>query len=170
MKRYSMLGAALALVLGSAVAFAGDPAADQYQTQPKTTTTTTTTATDSTAQEKNIQSVDLLFETDSAVLSANAHAQLEQLAIWGKCTPKGAVILEGHADPRGTQDHNMKLSAERAAVVRRKLVDMGVPSDRIIVTVYGENGLRRGSFAEQRRVTARAASRPLNPSDIVATK
>lgn len=159
MKKYSMLGAALALALGSAVAVADT-----------TTTTTTTTGPGTTTEAKDVASTDLLFETDSAVLTANAHSQLEQLAIWAKCTPKGAVILEGHADPRGTQAYNMKLSAERAAVVRRKLVAMGVPSDRIIITVYGENGPKRATFAEQRRVTVRAAERPLNPGDVVATK
>jgi peptidoglycan-associated lipoprotein len=125
---------------------------------------------DATMQAKEIPSVDLLFETDSANLTSSARSQLMQLATWAKCTPKGALILEGHADPRGTQAHNLKLSGDRAAIVRQKLIEMGVPSDRVVVTIYGENGPRRPTFAEQRRVTVRATARPIQPADITASR
>jgi len=117
-----------------------------------------------------IQSVDLLFDTNSAQLKPGAFDQLKTLAQWAKCNAKGAVILEGHADPRGTQAHNMVLSGKRAATVRAKLIDMGVPSERIVVTVYGENGPRRATFAQDRRVTIRAATTPITPTEITAQK
>ena len=83
---------------------------------------------------KDIAPVDLLFEFDSAALSPSSRADLEVLATFAKCQTKGAIILEGHADPRGTQAYNMQLSGARAAAVRQKLIAMGVPSDRIVVT------------------------------------
>lgn len=146
MKKYSMLAVALSLALGGGAALA-----DQ-------------------TQAKDIPSADLLFETNSAVLNASARTQLKALANWARCHEKGSLVLEGHADPRGTQDHNMKLAAERAAIVRQKLLEMGVPSDRIVVTVYGENGANRPTFAEERRVTVRAATRPVQPADITASR
>jgi outer membrane protein OmpA-like peptidoglycan-associated protein len=119
---------------------------------------------------KDIPAVDLLFDTDSSTPSSDSRTELERVATWAKCTPKGVVILEGHADARGTQSHNMKLSGERATAVRAKLIAMGVPSDRIVLTIYGENGPRRGSLADDRRVTVRAAARPLQPDDLVSQK
>ncbi len=116
-------------------------------------------------EQSNVQNADLFFDTASAQLSDSAKSDLWKLAQWARCNPHGAIILEGHADPRGTQNYNLKLSAERAAKVRAKLLSMGVPSDRIVITVYGENGPRRGSYREDRRVTARAVTRPIPASD-----
>jgi outer membrane protein OmpA-like peptidoglycan-associated protein len=124
----------------------------------------------SATDPSQIAPADLKFATDSAALRPNAREDLLALATWAKCTPRGALILEGHADKRGTQDHNLKLSGERAAMVRQKLIAMGVPSDRIVVTVYGKNGPRRGTLAEDRRVTVRASARPIRPDDITAQR
>jgi len=115
---------------------------------------------------KSVQNVDLFFDTNSADLAATATSDLQALADWAKCSSHNAIILQGYADPRGTKDHNLTLSGERAAAVRQKLIDMGVPSKRIVVTLYGENGPRRANFQEERRVTARAAGTPIAPEDL----
>jgi outer membrane protein OmpA-like peptidoglycan-associated protein len=115
-----------------------------------------------------VQNVDLFFATDSAQLSAAATADLQKLADWARCDTRNAIILEGYADPRGTKNHNLKLSGERAATVREKLIQMGVPSARIVVTVYGENGKRRATNADERRVSARATATPIAPKDLSA--
>lgn len=114
----------------------------------------------------NLQNVDLFFDTASADLTEAATADLQKLADWAKCSSRNAIILEGHADPRGNADFNLTLSGERAAAVRQQLIDMGVPSERIVVSVYGENGPRQPSYAEDRRVTARASDAPVTPSDL----
>jgi outer membrane protein OmpA-like peptidoglycan-associated protein len=114
--------------------------------------------------------VDMLFDTNSAQLKGDAHSDLLELARWAKCNPNGAVILDGHADPRGTQQYNLTLSGERAASVRQKLIAMGVPSERIVIAVYGENGPRRATYREDRRVTVRAATTPINPDAISASR
>lgn len=148
---------------------------DQYS-QPSSSTTTTTPESQQTQQTQtqrsesmneppNVQPVDLFFQTASADLTESAKSDLWKLAQWARCNPHAAVILEGHADPRGTQNFNLKLSAERAAKVRAKLLSMGVPSDRIVMTIYGENGPPRGSYQQDRRVTARAVTRPIPTAD-----
>lgn len=188
--KYTMLATALALALGSGIAAADDdpppsdttsdynaPGQSQHMTGQKTQTTTTTTTSQTTtgheadeAQAKTIPSSDLLFDFNKSTLKPDARAKLQALATWAKCNPKGALILEGNADPRGTQDYNMKLAADRASVVRQKLIDMGVPSDRIVITVYGENGVKKPTFAEDRRVTVRAVASPLQPADVTAQR
>ena len=184
--KYSMLATALSLALGSGTALASqsppdpqdsqDPVDDTLTPPPaaaSTETTTEKTATNQAAAEdkaKSLESVDLLFDFDSADLENGARTNLLTLARWAKCNPKGAVVLEGHADPRGSQAYNIKLSGERAAAVRSKLIEMGVPSDRIVVTLYGKNGPRRDTFAEDRRVTVRAAATPIKPHDVTAEK
>jgi peptidoglycan-associated lipoprotein len=115
----------------------------------------------------NIQNVDLFFDTSSAQLSAGAQADLQKLADWAKCSSKNAIILEGHADRRGTQNYNLKLSGERAAAVRQQLIDMGVPSERIVVSVFGKNGPAKPTLAEERRVTIRASDAPVTPAELV---
>jgi len=164
--KYSKLAAALVLALGGAAAADNGPSA-------QTNKTTGTAKTDVNAlpeQASQIEAVDLLFDTDSATLKPGARDELVSAAQWAKCNSKGLLILEGHADPRGSQDHNMRLSADRAAVVRQRLINMGVPSDHIVITVYGENGPKRSTFAEDRRVTVRAGTRPLNPEEVTASR
>ena len=147
--KYLFLTSGLSLVLASGVAFAGD---DTSATPPQSSS--------------SVENVDLFFATDSAVLDEAASSDLKALADWARCDTKNAIILEGHADPRGTKNHNLELSGERAAVVRERLIDMGVPSNRIVVTIYGELGERRDSFSSDRRVTARATGTPVEPDDL----
>jgi peptidoglycan-associated lipoprotein len=187
--KYSMLAAALSLTLGSGLALAAGPEDPQNDDAPTTseaapaesptshqganaphpgTQAADTQQAQATDKAKDIKPVDVLFDTSSADLSTAAGSELATLARWAKCNAKGAIILEGHADDRGSQAYNMKLSAERAAAVRDKLIAMGVPSDRIVVAVFGKNGPRRSTLAEDRRVTARATTTPVESSDVTA--
>jgi outer membrane protein OmpA-like peptidoglycan-associated protein len=193
--RYSMLATALSLALGSGTALASytpdpqdseDPtdnaaqpaspantqkAGDDQKADSNLKADSNDQQADATDRAKNIDSVDLLFDTASADLENGARHDLLTVARWAKCNEKGAVILEGHADPRGTQAYNMQLSGERAAAVRAKLIEMGVPSERIVITLYGENGDKKGEdLAQDRRVTVRAAAIPVQGSDITASR
>jgi len=147
--KYLFLTSGLSLVLAGGVALANDTSAAM---PPKTTS--------------KAENVDLFFATDSAALGGSASTDLEKLADWAKCDSRNAIILEGHADARGTKAHNLELSGERAAVVRQRLIDMGVPSKRIVVTIYGELGEKRDSQSADRRVTARGAETPVSPADL----
>ena len=173
--KYPFLASALSVLIGGGVAYA-----DINGSAPDTATYDTKTTEEVEATEKdgkttvdvtettteNIQNVDLFFDTASAQLNAAASTDLQALADWAKCDTNNAIILEGHADPRGTANYNLKLSGERAATVRQKLVDLGVPSQRIVISVFGENGPRMGSLEKERRVTARAANTPVSPDDL----
>ncbi len=162
--RHPVLASTLALLIGSGIAYADD---NTSTTEQKTSSTDKQKDTDKTSmgQNENVQNVDLFFETDSASLGDASTSDLQALADWAKCDTHNAIILEGSADPRGTAEHNLKLSGERAATVRQKLIDLGVPSQRIVVAVFGENR-RMGSYAKERRVTARATQTPVAPDDL----
>lgn len=70
--------------------------------------------------------VELRFRTGSAELTPEAKAQLVGLgkaleARQGKLKP-GEILIEGHADARGSAELNKKLSEERARAVVKHLV------------------------------------------------
>ena len=70
--------------------------------------------------------LEVRFPTNSAELTPAAQAQLEPLgkvlaARKGKLAP-GEIIIEGHADARGSAELNKKLSEQRAASVAKYLV------------------------------------------------
>ena len=142
-----------------------DSSLDKSKDQPKAQAKTT-----STGEKAELQPVDVKFDTDSAQIKSDADADIAAAIDWAKCNPKAALIIEGHADPRGTQEHNLVLSAARAASVRQKLVDGGVRSDRIVITVFGENGPKRPTYAEARRVTVRPADVPVEAKEVQAMR
>jgi outer membrane protein OmpA-like peptidoglycan-associated protein len=51
--------------------------------------------------------------------------------------PDAHLILEGHADVRGSKEYNDKLSQRRVERVRGYLVEKGVPADHIEVRAFG---------------------------------
>jgi len=143
-----------------------DSSMDRSKDQPKAQAKTTST----TGEKTELSPVDVKFDTDSAQIKSDADADIAAAIDWAKCNPKAALIIEGHADPRGTQEHNLVLSAARAASVRQKLVDGGVRSDRIVITVFGENGPKRATLAEARRVTVRPADVPVEAKEVQAMR
>lgn len=52
--------------------------------------------------------------------------------------PDAHLILEGHADIRGTKEYNQKLSERRVERVKSYLVEHGVPADHIDTKALGE--------------------------------
>jgi outer membrane protein OmpA-like peptidoglycan-associated protein len=173
--RHPFLASALTLLIGSGIAYADDATQQQKSSTKTQTQTQTQTGQQQMGQQgqqqktamghENVQDVNLFFDTSSSELGDSATSDLQTLADWAKCDTRNAIILEGSADPRGSADYNLKLSGERAASVRQKLIDLGVPSQRIVVSVFGENR-KEGSFAHQRRVEARATQTPVAPADL----
>jgi len=67
---------------------------------------------------------------DSEVLDANAESL--------KANPKLMVLIEGHADQRGTSEYNLALADRRAKASMNYLVSRGVRSNRITIVSYGK--------------------------------
>ena len=79
----------------------------------------------------------VLFAVDTTTLSPEATAILNQQVGWLTQNPTGPILIEGHADERGTGEYNMALGSSRASAVRNYMVSQGVPDSRISIITYG---------------------------------
>jgi outer membrane protein OmpA-like peptidoglycan-associated protein len=82
---------------------------------------------------------DVLFEIDSARLDASAQGILGQVAEVIVDFPKTAVVVQGHTDATGSEEHNQRLSERRANSVRGYLINRGVDASRLVAVGYGES-------------------------------
>ena len=104
-------------------------------------------------------SILVTFVTNSADLTADARRALDVLAGAMKSDKLASVrfTIEGHADPRGSEELNLKLSQARAESVRGYLTaSHGLAADRINAVGKGSSALMKPSepaAPENRRVT-----------------
>ena len=82
---------------------------------------------------------DVLFDTDHAELKSGGTRALQKLADFFREYPQRNVMIEGFTDSTGSENHNQKLSEERAHSVRSALLDMGISANRITSKGYGES-------------------------------
>ena len=71
--------------------------------------------------------------------------------------PEDMVVVEGHADERGTIEYNLALGERRAQAVKTYLVDAGVADGRIETVSFGEEkpavmGSDESALSQNRRV------------------
>ncbi|GAB4275346.1 MAG: peptidoglycan-associated lipoprotein Pal [Pararhodobacter sp.] len=78
------------------------------------------------------------FTVDSSDLTEQAQIILRTQAVWLNRNPGYSILIEGHADERGTREYNVALGARRAARVERFLIGEGVSADRIRTVSYGK--------------------------------
>ena len=81
---------------------------------------------------------DVRFEFDSYQIRGEDTQVLDQNADMMKANPGWMVLIEGHADQRGTTDYNIALSERRARASMNYLVSRGVRANRISVISYGK--------------------------------
>lgn len=78
------------------------------------------------------------FQTDRSDLSLESQSVLRGQAAWLTTNPAFAVLIEGHADERGTREYNLALGERRANAVRQFLIQQGVSGDRIRTVSFGK--------------------------------
>ncbi|HLF87186.1 MAG TPA: OmpA family protein [Nitrospiria bacterium] len=81
---------------------------------------------------------DIFFDFNSWIVKGEFVGTLEQDAKYLILNPGLKVLIEGHADERGTNEYNLALGERRAKSTRKFLVDMGVGPERITILSYGE--------------------------------
>jgi peptidoglycan-associated lipoprotein len=81
---------------------------------------------------------DVFFDYDMAEVRADARGPLQANADWLKKWTGTQIMLEGHADSRGSSEYNLALSSRRANSIRDYLVSLGVPTTRITVVSKGK--------------------------------
>ncbi len=99
----------------------------------------------------------MYFGFDQSTLSAENQKIVEGHAAFIKASPNRLLVLEGHADERGSREYNMALGERRAKAVEELLGVLGVNAQQISVVSYGEEnpaneGHDEASWSENRRV------------------
>jgi len=80
----------------------------------------------------------VFFATNETVLTTASRETLRKQAGWLRKNSKITVVLEGHADERGTREYNLALGERRANSAKDYLMTYGISSDRISVLSYGK--------------------------------
>ena len=80
----------------------------------------------------------VFFETDSSNLTPTAIATLDKQAAWLNQYRNYRILIEGHADERGTREYNIALGARRGSIVVNYLVSKGVDQRRITTKSFGK--------------------------------
>jgi len=81
----------------------------------------------------------ILFDTDSSVLKPEARKLLDEVGDVLMNYPDTDVLIKGHTDDTGSEEHNQQLSDRRAGSVRNYLVTRGVTSERLKSLGFGES-------------------------------
>jgi len=85
-------------------------------------------------------SADLLFDFDKANLKPEAAPELKKVATILKSYPISKVKIEGHADAKGSDEYNQKLSERRAQTVAQWLMaNAGIDASRVKTRGWGKS-------------------------------
>ncbi|BCE02700.1 peptidoglycan-associated lipoprotein Pal [Marinicellulosiphila megalodicopiae] len=97
------------------------------------------------------------FYFDQSTVTAAARESLDLHAKYLTMNPMQQIVLEGHADERGTPEYNLGLSERRANAVAAYLRLQGVNKTQISVVGMGEEmpadfGTTEAAYGKNRRV------------------
>ena len=104
----------------------------------------------------------VFFATNESLLTTKSRDTLRKQAAWLRKNSSINVVVEGHADERGTREYNLALGERRANAAKDYLMTYGISSSRISVISYGkerpvDSGSNPLSWSKNRRsVTVKA--------------
>ena len=98
----------------------------------------------------------VFFDTDESSVRGDQRPVLERQAAWLQRYPQVTVVMEGHADERGTREYNLALGDCRAAAMKSVLVALGIDANRISTVTFGKErpemvGSNPAAWAKNRR-------------------
>jgi peptidoglycan-associated lipoprotein len=86
---------------------------------------------------------DALFDYDKATIREDARSALREDVgvIRGILAdfPSQKLLIEGHADERGSEEYNMALGDKRARAAQEFLGSMGIPSVQLTIVSFGKD-------------------------------
>lgn len=96
------------------------------------------------------------FDYDESALTSEAEGVLRQKVDILRSSPAVELLIEGHADERGTTEYNLALGNARAEAVRQFFTSFGLDADRFSIVSYGEEqpvatGSNESAWARNRR-------------------
>jgi len=82
---------------------------------------------------------DVLFAVNSTDLTSASRGTLQNVSDVLQEFDKTAVVVQGHTDSSGGEDHNQDLSERRAGAVKNYLAQKGIAAGRMVAVGYGES-------------------------------
>ena len=80
----------------------------------------------------------VFFATNESLLTTKSRDTLRKQAAWLRENTNVNVVIEGHADERGTREYNLALGERRANAAKDYLMTYGISAERITVISYGK--------------------------------
>lgn len=96
------------------------------------------------------------FDLDRFDIKPQYQETIIAFANYLQTDPKSRLVIEGHADERGTTEYNLALGQKRAEAVSKALGLLGVPAGRVEAVSFGEEkpraqGANEEAWAKNRR-------------------
>jgi peptidoglycan-associated lipoprotein len=104
--------------------------------------TTPTPAERATLNASLARLEDALFDFDKSTIRSDASVALkDDVSVIREILvnyPSQKLLIEGHADERGSEEYNLALGDRRAHAVEEFLVSMGIPNNQLTLISYGK--------------------------------
>jgi len=162
MRFRQILSLLAALVLVAACETAGTGGTEQGGTSGQTTSQAPAPAPSTQPVQEALNSMlarvgdRVFFDFDKSDLKPAARNTVQGWANWLRSNPGADIVIEGHADERGTREYNLALGERRATAVKDYLVALGVAPSRVRTISYGKErpedpGHNDSAWAKNRR-------------------
>jgi outer membrane protein OmpA-like peptidoglycan-associated protein len=107
---------------------------------------------------------EVMFDSGSRNLSPGALSRLDSVAATINRYPDSDVLVKGHTDSNGSEDANLRLSEDRALMVKNQLVGEGVAPSRLTTLGFGESQPLATNATAEGRAQNRRVEIELRPS------
>ncbi|WP_392565712.1 peptidoglycan-associated lipoprotein Pal [Utexia brackfieldae] len=115
------------------------------------------TSASTSAQLQQLQNQNTIyFDFDKYDIKPDFAQVLDNHATFLRGNPSFTIVIEGHADERGTPEYNIALGERRANAVKAYLQGRGVSASQIKIVSYGKEkpsvlGHTESAYAKNRR-------------------
>jgi peptidoglycan-associated lipoprotein len=89
-------------------------------------------------QQNDLNAKSVLFDFDDYTVKPDYTDMLQQQATFLKAQAGDRLVLQGNSDERGGAEYNLALGQKRAEAVRKALLLLGAPDDRIETISFGK--------------------------------
>lgn len=110
----------------------------------------------SETKKGSVVKLDIKFDYNKSVIRQESLSIIEKIAKDLLENPDIEIQINGHTDDQGEDKYNLKLSKERAASVKNKLIELGINSSRLKSEGFGESSpLVPNDTEENRQINRR---------------